>query len=94
MCGSGAADTASESAPLLGVEAKGDDAEMTGLSADFATPECIDHVFISPGIRVLRAEREKAPRSPYAVVPKGSAGPASVEAASDHVYQLFHLEVA
>ena len=35
----------------------------TGLSADFSEPCCIDHLFLSPGLRLLgRTRRERAPR--------------------------------
>eukprot|EP00966_Prymnesium_polylepis_P073479 1705729-Prymnesium_polylepis.1 len=63
----------------------------TGLSANFATPEAIDHMFVSPGLRLLDVALERPPESPYAERPEGKVGPAAVAYASDHVWQRIRV---
>ena len=58
----------------------------TGLSATFDAPCTIDHAFLSPGLRLVAARREKAPESPYAPVTGASGSAAKVVGASDHVW--------
>ena len=63
----------------------------TGLSATFAEPVCIDHLFVSPGLRLTgQLARERPPASPFVAA---SAGPAPVRFASDHVWQTARLAV-
>jgi len=62
----------------------------TGLSANFSAPCCIDHLFISPGLRLVGAvELERTPSSPYGE--GGGPGPAPVHFPSDHVWQCVRL---
>ena len=58
----------------------------TGLSANFAVPCEIDHLFLSPGLRLVSPlELERTPESPFGVPPHdGEAAP--VAFASDHVW--------
>ena len=65
----------------------------TGLEADFSSRVTIDHAFLSPGLRLRAAEREKQPTSPYGVTIDGGAAAAPVVGASDHVWQSLSLEV-
>lgn len=68
----------------------------TGLSADFAREETIDHILISPGLRVVGpVETERKPAGgPYAVTTAEESGPAEVVAPSDHIWQRVQLEIA
>ena len=66
----------------------------TGLSANFSTPESIDHIFISPGLRLLDVQMERQPPSgPYAAQASAAAGATPVAFASDHVWQAVRLVV-
>lgn len=59
----------------------------TGLSADFAVAETIDHLFISPGLRLEgEVAMERSPGSPYAPIEESGVA-AAVVGASDHVWQ-------
>lgn len=62
----------------------------TGLSSTFDEPVTIDHAFISPGLRVISAAREKQPASPF---DRAAEGPSPVIGASDHVWQAYVLEM-
>lgn len=62
----------------------------TGLSATFATPETIDHLLVSPGLRPLDGRIERVPSSPYSAG-GDSAHAAAVVGASDHVWQSVRL---
>lgn len=75
---------------LGGAMARVHTSSHTGLSANFSTPETIDHAFLSPGLRLLQVELEREPSSPFGIVQ--DEGPAPVVGASDHVWQ--HLAVA
>jgi len=105
--GGGGGGVPAAAAPL-GPPPSGGGRAMTGLSADFARAECIDYVLVSPGLRVRAATAEKAPRSPYGAAAEvgargadeaaaaeaaGGGAPAAVVGASDHVWQLVHLEI-
>ena len=80
----------SKSASAVLVTLKGGDARHrvwpTGLSANFAVPCEIDHLFLSPGLRLVSPlELERTPESPFGVPPHdGEAAP--VAFASDHVW--------
>jgi len=59
----------------------------TGLSATFAEPCLIDHLFLSPGLRTCGSlELERLPESPYGL-PAWEGETAPVAFASDHVWQ-------
>ena len=58
----------------------------TGLSADFSEQVSIDHIFLSPGLRLLDVTLERPPASPYGL-PAVDGEPAPVIGASDHVWQ-------
>ena len=65
----------------------------TGLSANFSTPEAIDHFFVSAGLKLLAVELERAPASPYGTRAAGSTAAAPVIAPSDHVWQSIRVAV-
>ena len=71
---------------LLGMLGRVTPPGHTGLSANFAQPETIDHVFLSPGLRVVDVALERPPGSPFGV-PAAEGQPAPVVGASDHVWQ-------
>ena len=66
----------------------------TGLSANFSTAESIDHIFISPGLRLLDVTLERQPPAgPYAAQAGAGEGATPVLFASDHVWQSARLVV-
>lgn len=78
---------------LLGALARVAAPGHTGLSADFARPETIDHLFLSAGLRLVGAPSlERPPASPYGPTTHARE-PAPVVHASDHVWQLATVEV-
>jgi hypothetical protein len=81
-----------ECATLSGALARVVSPGDTGLSADFSKPECIDHLFISPGLRLVGPlELERPPASPYGVRDGDGTAASPVVAPSDHVWQSIRL---
>lgn len=60
----------------------------TGLNGDFSRRVCIDHVYVSSDMEVLRADVLGTPGSPWG---GQEEEPATVQAASDHVPVLVEL---
>jgi hypothetical protein len=69
---------------------------MTGLTADLAETECIDHMYISSGILPGAVKVEKAPTNPFLKTEKEppSSDPAKIVGASDHVWFKVNLSPA